>query len=572
MKKYTLKTVLKMILSHKKEFFIANILAVLVALVSLPVPLIIPLLVDEVLLNKPSYIVGFLNQFVSPSLQVPIYYFAVVTGLTIILRILTVIIGVFEIKKFTIIAKNITYKIRKDLLKVVRKISMSEYETLGSTAVSSRFVVDIDTIDRFISTTISKLIISILIFIGVSVILLLIHWQLALFLLFFNPVVLYFSNRVAKNVRGLKTKENKAYEVFSESLSQTLDAMAQVRASNQSKNFFDRLSFLADEIRQSSGEFFWKNEASSRFSFTIFLASFDVFRATSMLLVLYSDLSIGEMFAVFSYLWYMMGPVQEILGIQYAWHSANAALTRINEFLSMKKEVDYEHRKNPFDSVTTTTLSLKNISFSYGDTKILDDINLEVKKGEKIAIVGASGSGKSTVINVILGLYPMKSGDVLFDGVSIKDIGYEVVRDNVATVLQSPFVFNSTIKENLVFNENISDEKIYQALEIAQLKEKVDAMPKGLHTLVGKQGVKLSGGQKQRLAIARMILSNPKLVILDEATSSLDIFTEEKLHHSLEEFLSGVTTIIIAHRKSSIDQADRVFVLEEGRLKEKLDY
>ncbi|CAA6800186.1 MAG: Lipid A export ATP-binding/permease protein MsbA [uncultured Campylobacterales bacterium] len=561
-----------MILSHKKEFFIANILAVLVALVSLPVPLIIPLLVDEVLLNKPSYIVGFLNQFVSPSLQVPIYYFAVVTGLTIILRILTVIIGVFEIKKFTIIAKNITYKIRKDLLKVVRKISMSEYETLGSTAVSSRFVVDIDTIDRFISTTISKLIISILIFIGVSVILLLIHWQLALFLLFFNPVVLYFSNRVAKNVRGLKTKENKAYEVFSESLSQTLDAMAQVRASNQSKNFFDRLSFLADEIRQSSGEFFWKNEASSRFSFTIFLASFDVFRATSMLLVLYSDLSIGEMFAVFSYLWYMMGPVQEILGIQYAWHSANAALTRINEFLSMKKEVDYEHRKNPFDSVTTTTLSLKNISFSYGDTKILDDINLEVKKGEKIAIVGASGSGKSTVINVILGLYPMKSGDVLFDGVSIKDIGYEVVRDNVATVLQSPFVFNSTIKENLVFNENISDEKIYQALEIAQLKEKVDAMPKGLHTLVGKQGVKLSGGQKQRLAIARMILSNPKLVILDEATSSLDIFTEEKLHHSLEEFLSGVTTIIIAHRKSSIDQADRVFVLEEGRLKEKLDY
>lgn len=568
MSKYTLKSIFKLILEHKKELLVANALALVVALVSLPIPLLIPMLVDEVLLDKPAVVVHFLNQFAPSNWHIPLYYLSVITIFTIILRIASVLFGIMEIKRFSIIAKNITYKIRKELLHILRHVSMSEYETLGSTSVSSRFVLDIDTIDRFISTTISKLVISILIFISVGIVLLLIHWQLALFLLFFNPIVLYFSNQVAKNVKHLKRKENLAYEVFSESLAQTLDAMQEVRSSNQSSNFFNRLSLLANEIKENSFEFFWKNEASSRFSFTIFLASFDVFRAVSMFMVVASDLSIGEMFAVFSYLWYMMGPVQEILGIQYAWHSASAASARLNELSNLKQEKQYQPKKNPFVNHKTTSIKLKNISFAYGKHQILKNLNLDIKKGEKIAIMGESGSGKSTIINIILGLYQPKNGDVYFDTTNAKDIGYDTIRKNVATVLQSPFIFNASIKENLVFDEDIDEAQIYKALEIAQLKDKILSMPQNLHTIVGKNGVKLSGGQKQRLAIARMILSNPKIVILDEATSSLDILTEDKLHKSLNQYLNNLTTIIIAHRQSSIEQADRVFVLENKKLKE----
>jgi ATP-binding cassette subfamily C protein len=263
----------------------------------------------------------------------------------------------------------------------------------------------------------------------------------------------------------------------------------------------------------------------------------------------------------------MMGPMQEILGIQYSYYSANAAIDRINSLLTMKREPEYQHSKNPFKGKHTVGLRVEDVSFKYGDgLPVLDGVSLTIAEGEKVALVGASGGGKSTLVQIILGLYPADSGELYFDDVNLKDIGLEVVRENVATVLQHPAMFNDTVKENLCLGRDIDDDMIWQALEIAQMRDVVEEMPAQLESIIGRSGIRLSGGQRQRLAIARMILADPKVVILDEATSSLDTETEARLHQAMHAFLQNRTTLIIAHRLSAVRQADRVLVFDAGRI------
>ena len=455
------------------------------------------------------------------------------------------------------------------MLQRLARVSMSEYETLGSGTVASHLVTDLDAVDNFLGVATSKFLVAVLSIAGTAVVLLLMHWQLALFILFLNPLVIWVTTIFGRRVKQLKKRENSAYQIFQESLAETLDAIQQIRASNRESHYIARIIAKADRIRHHSAAFTWKSDAATRLSFTIFLFGFDIFRALSMLMVLFADLSIGQMLAVFAYLWYMMGPVQEVLSIQYAHNSARAALDRINRLMDIDLEPVFPHNADPFRGKTTVSLSLERICFRYGNgPRVLNDITLEIQAGEKIALVGASGGGKTTLVQVILGLYPPESGRIMFDGVPVSEIGMDVVRDNVATVLQHPALFNDSVRANLTLGRDRDDHSLWQALEIAQLADVVRELDQGLETLVGRDGIRLSGGQQQRLALARMILSEPKVVILDEATSALDTTTESRLHNALQHFLSGRTTLIIAHRLSAVKQADRALVFEDGRIVE----
>ncbi|HRD87915.1 MAG TPA: ABC transporter ATP-binding protein [Accumulibacter sp.] len=563
---YTWHSILGIVRKHKKDLISAHIVAILAAVASVPIPLLMPLLVDEVLLQQPGRLVFWLNSQFPTAWQGPVLYISAVLALTLALRLTALILGVWQGRSFTLIAKDVVFRMREQMLLRLSRIAMSEYETLGSGAVASHFVKDLDAIDTLIGASVSKFLVALLSIVGTAIVLLWMHWQLALFILLLNPAVIYFTTVLGKRVKDLKKRENSAFELFQQALTETLDAIQQIRAINRERHYIAKVIDRARGIRADAAAFSWQSDAAGRLSFMVFLFGFDVFRAISMLMVVYSNLSIGQMIAVFGYLWFMMGPVQEILGIQYAFYAAKAALSRINCLLELKDEPHYPHRKNPFAGQHTVGVEVEDVRFSYGDTPVLNGVSLRIRPGEKVALVGASGGGKSTLVQVLLGLYPPDSGTVSFDGVPMTEIGMDVVRSHVATVLQHPALFNETVRMNLTLGREITDEQLWQALHVAQLADTVRELPKGLDTIVGRQGVRLSGGQRQRLAIARVVLSTPQVVILDEATSALDAETEARLHEALRGFLKNRTTLIIAHRLSAVKQADRAYVFDGGQI------
>jgi ATP-binding cassette, subfamily C, bacterial len=572
-KEYNWQYILNIARQHKHQLILANIIAVIATLASVPVPLLLPLLVDEVLLNKPDIVVNSINSITPLSWHSPLLYILSILVITLFLRLAALILNVLQTRQFTIIAKDVIFLIRRRLLMRLSYVSMSEYETLGSGTVASYFVTDLATVDEFVGTTVSKLLVAVLTIIGVAIILLIMHWQIALLILFANPIVIYFTTVLGKRVKELKKNENSAFALFQQSLVETLDSIHQIRASNREKHYLQRIIEQAREVKNHGIAFAWKSDTAGRLSFVIFLFGFDIFRAVAMIMVIYSGLSIGQMFAVFGYLWFMMAPVQEILNIQYAFYNAKAALSRINELLKLELEPDYPHVINPFENKNTVSITISDLHFAYGHDEddsvdVLNGINLKIEPGEKVALVGASGGGKSTLVQVLIGLYPAKSGNIFYDGVPVTQIGLDIVREHVATVLQNPAMFNDSVRINLTLGRELEEKNLWHALEIAQLKETIEQLPNKLDTIVGRQGIRLSGGQRQRLAIARMVLSEPDVVILDEATSALDAETEYHLHTALADFLKDKTTIIVAHRLSAIKQANHVYVFEAGTISE----
>ena len=555
--------------SHRARLLQANFVALLAVMASVPVPLLLPLMVDEVLLHHPGKMVAAIGAAFPAAWRGPVLFIGAALLLSVVLRLTSILLNVWQGRTFSLLAKEVVYRIRARMLARLSKIALSEFETVGAGRVTSHFVTDLGAIDTFLGASISGFVVSVLTLAGVAAVLFWMNWQLALFILLLNPVVILFSTRLGKRVKDLKKRENRAFEVFQDALAETLDALTQIRAMNREKHYLARVTAKAADIRQHAAAFAWKSDAMSRISFFVFLAGFDAFRAGAMLMVVFSDLSIGEMLAVFGYLWFMMTPVQELVNMQYAWFAANAALGRINALLGLHSEPQHPALRDPFAGSSAVGIMLDHVSFAYeeGET-VLDDVSLSVAAGEKVALVGASGGGKSTLVQALLGLYPVKSGRIVYGDVPVTEIGWEAVREHVGVVLQHPVLFNDTVRANLTLGREADDALLWQALEIAQLKDIIAALPHGLDTVVGRQGVRLSGGQRQRLAIARMIVANPRIVILDEATSALDSETERHLHEALSRFLAGRTTLIIAHRLSAVKQADRILVFENGRVVE----
>ncbi len=566
---FTWRGILDSALRHRRRLLLANLVAVAAVAANVPIPLLMPLLVDEVLLGHPGTLVAAMERLFPAAWHGPVLYIGAVLVLTVSLRLAALALGVWQTRQFALVAKDVSYRIRRRLLEVLQRVSLAEYETLGSGAVASRFVTDVNAIDEFVGTSVSKVVVAVLSLVGISVILVWMHWQLALFILLGNPLVIWFTVILGKKVKQLKKRENRAFEIFQQALVETLDGIQEIRAANRERHYIARVIDRARDIRHHSAAYSWKSDAANRFSFVVFLLGFDTFRAVSMLMVVFSDLTVGQMMAVFGYLWFMMNPVQELLNVQYAWYAAQAALTRINALLALRQEPRYPHLRDPFAGQPTVSLSVEHVTFAYGEHEpVLHDVSLHIAAGEKVALVGASGGGKSTLVQVILGLYPPQRGRVLFGGVPVTEIGLDVVREHVACVLQHPALFNDTVRANLTLGRELPDEALWQALEVAQLREVVEMMPHGLNTVIGRQGVRLSGGQQQRLAIARMVLARPSVVILDEATSALDAETEARVHRALGEALHGRTMLIVAHRLSAVRQADRVYVFEDGRIAE----
>ena len=557
----SIKRVLKEISQHKKVLIIANIVAVCATLLSIPVPLLIPILIDEIILGKGGWVTQNIDTFVT--ISSPEYYILTVLIITIFLRALSLALTILHIRLFTKIAKDVTYNIRKQLLTHLKIVSMSEYDMLGSGAVSSKVITDVDTIDKFISSSVGEIIVESLTLLGVAIIILYLNWQLALVILILNPLALGFFLRVFRSVAKVKKKENNAIEIFQNSLTESLELYNQIRVQNREGYFLNEIDKKAKHIRDRAYTFGLKSEISLKFSQMLIMYSHDIFRSMGILMVLFGVLTIGKMLAIFAYAWVIMRPMDKLINFTHLYFNAKASIERLNEIFDLDIEPKYEEKKNPFRDENTASIELKNLSFSYNEQgEVLHNINLKIERGEKVAIVGETGSGKSTLAQILIGLYPIHNGEIYYNGVEISEIGYELIRENVGFVLQSPMMFNSSLRFNLTLGKDYSDEVIYEVLKTTQLYDFVMNLPQKLDTVVGKNGTKLSGGQKQRFSIARVLLDNPKVIIFDESTSSLDNETENKLLEAVDIYSRDKTVIMIAHRRNSIEKADRVIELK----------
>lgn len=567
----TFKTLFSIMLQHKRSLMWGNIIAILATLISIPIPLLIPLMVDEVLLNKGGVITEAIDWLIPA--HASLIYIGVVLFTTIALRFLFFILSVISQKFFITLSQELSFKLRVQALQHLKSVSMASYEALGSGKVITHLITDIDTIEQFLGSALSKLIVSVTTLIGVAAVLIWINPLFGILILIFQPLIMVITRKISGRVGKLKKEQNRTIGELSDTLTQMCDLFGQIRASNKEDRFINNAITQSHRLRQSASEYGIKALMGERYSYTLFLSGFEIFRAMGLVMVLYSDLSIGLMFGIFGYLWFMMTPVQDLLSLQYSFANAKNALSRLNELMNLPVEPKVLGERKSLHTTNPLSIETRNLVFAYGDNEpVLKGLSLTINAGSTVAIIGASGSGKSTLSQLLVGFYPPTSGDIIYNGINVNEIGFAHIRNAVFVVLQQPLMFNETLRFNLTMGDDLSEDVIWEALHIAQLSTFVQELPNGLETQVGKFGIRLSGGQRQRLSIARMVLANPQVVIFDESTSALDVHTESALFEALQEFLREKTVIIIAHRLSTIKKADYIYVIENGIILEEGTY
>ena len=284
--------------------------------------------------------------------------------------------------------------------------------------------------------------------------------------------------------------------------------------------------------------------------------------------VLKGNMSVGSLITFNSLLAYFLSPVKNLINLQPQMQTAMVAAERLGEILDLELECDENEQKRIYSNKLEGNISIKDVDFRYGTRQlILKDINIEIQKGERIALVGESGCGKTTLVKLLLNFYPIEKGQILIDGNNILDIQKEALRERIAYVPQETFLFSGTILENLSLGMEQEDmEQIIEAAKMARAHDFINDLPLRYNTHLEENGANLSGGQRQRLAITRAILKKPDILILDEATSNLDSITEAAIENTINNFSKGMTTIIIAHRLSTIKRCDKIYVMDKGEI------
>lgn len=388
-------------------------------------------------------------------------------------------------------------------------------------------------------------------------------WQLTLVILIVGPLFVIIFQVSGKKVKANQSQVQEGRAELTHNLSEGLSAHKVTKAFNlqdfvmsryaRAQNYYFDFTMRTSKVEEIAHPFV---ELVGAVAFSLVIV-FAYFRIKS------GAMTIGDFIQFVTALALLMDPIRKYSQANVKLGQGLAASERINQILDLEEEVDtgtYEVKKFENEIVVS------DVTFSYGEGDVLKNFNLKVKKGQKIALVGLSGSGKSTLINLLLGLYPLGKGSITIDGRKLSEIKLKELRKLFGLVSQDVFLFHDTIRANLTIGGNFTDLEIKKALEVSYASEFVDKLPNGLETIIGDRGAKLSGGQQQRLTIARAFLQNTDILLFDEATSALDNESEKVVQRALEAIAGNKTVIAVAHRLSTIQEYDRIFVLKDGRL------
>jgi ATP-binding cassette, subfamily B, bacterial MsbA len=393
--------------------------------------------------------------------------------------------------------------------------------------------------------------------------------KLTLFVLIFIPFSGFIISRIGKSLKKGSLKVQNEQGVFLSILEETMSGLRIVKAFNVEKMFANKFEASNNRFYKYSNSLLNRQNLASPLSELLGIIVIGVLLVYGGYLVFVDKTMDASFFVGYITLAYnILTPAKAIAKASYSVKRGNGAANRILEFLETENsivEIDNPIEKESFDDQIT----MENISFKYEDDLVLKNFSLKVPKGKTVALVGQSGSGKSTIANLITRFYDVNEGEIKIDGENIKNLSKKSLRGLMGLVNQDSILFNDTVANNLkIGKENATEKEIMEALEIANAWEFVKDLPNGIDTNIGDSGGKLSGGQKQRLSIARAVLKNPPIMILDEATSALDTESERLVQDALENMMKNRTSIVIAHRLSTIQNADAIIVMQKGEIVE----
>ncbi len=467
-------------------------------------------------------------------------------------------------------AQKAIYDIRNAMYDHLQRLPFSFYDKSQTGQLISRTTGDIDSLRRFLSFGMLNFVSSILIFVAVFIVCLMKDWKLALLATSIMPMLVYAGTVFGKKVRPRFTEVRQQFAEVTTTIQENVTGAQVVRTFAQEDHEISKFTAQMDRLLKVNlriarlwAYFFPLNEFISMFGI-ILIFWFGGWQ------VMKGQLTLGELVAFNMYLMMLMMPARMMGFIISTSQEAIASGQRIFEILDTESEVEESPDAKPLPPIQGY-VTFEDVSFGYatGDGLVLKKFSLSTKPGESVALLGATGSGKSTVINLIPRFYDPTSGRITIDGVDVRDVTLESLRKQFSIVLQETFLFAASIKDNISYGKtDASMEQIIEVAKAANIHNFIASLPKGYDTQVGERGVTLSGGEKQRIAIARALLMNPRILILDDSTSSVDTETEHLIQNALEALMKDRTTFIIAQRLSTVKRASKIVVLENGEVAE----
>ncbi|WP_413999117.1 ABC transporter ATP-binding protein [Flavobacterium sp. W1B] len=497
------------------------------------------------------------------------YALLLTVSLVVITFLFKNLFGYLGLQHLTKIKTGVLRDLRQKMFKKIIELPIPYYSEKRKGDVMARMLGDVNEVQNSFFMVLELIIKEPLTIIFSLIAMINISWKLTLFVFIFIPISGFIISKIGKSLKGQSTKAQQENGHLISIVEETLSGLKVIKGYN-AENFFSKT--FNDSINQlyiltnSIGK---KNNLASPMSefLGIVVISILLFYGGNLVLV---DKSLdGSLFIAYIGLAYnILTPAKGIAKASYQVKNGLAAAERVFEVLEVENTI-----KDKKDAVELkdfkNEIHIKNITFSYEEEPVLIDFSLTIPKGKTVALVGQSGSGKSTIANLLTRFYDVNIGEISIDNHNIKDVTMESLRGLTGLVTQDSIMFNGTIKDNIrLGNLEATDDEIIEALKIANAYEFVKDLPKGIHTNIGDSGNKLSGGQKQRLSIARAVLKNPPIMILDEATSALDTESEKFVQVALENMMQNRTSIVIAHRLSTIQKADTIVVMQKGKIVE----